>query len=80
MKKTIVLLVCLLAACCLTSCHKDCVCKYYRKGQLYDVKIWKERQITKEECEGMSDRYTLNVPIGDYYGVDLVDYRVECGW
>ena len=77
MKRTFFLLICLLAF-GLTSCHKDCVCKYYRKGKLYDVKTWKDRAITKEDCNGMSDRYTLSVPVNDYFEYELVDYKVEC--
>lgn len=77
MKKTLFPIICLLAI-CLTACHKDCVCKYYRKGKLYDVKVWKERQITKEDCDGMNDSYTLSVPVGDYIEYELVDYKVEC--
>ena len=77
MKKTIFTLIVLIAI-SLTACHKDCVCKYYRKGKLYDVKTWKEQSITKEECEGMSDRYTMSVPIGDYTQYELVDFSVVC--
>ena len=77
MKKTILLTLILLAAFCFTSCHKDWVCKYYRKGKLYDVKNWKDKHVTAEDCEGMNDTYTLSVPLGDD-DVELVDYSVEC--
>lgn len=76
MKKTILSLIVLLAF-GLTSCHKDCVCKYYRKGKLYDVKTWKDKAVTEEDCNGMNDSYTLSVPLGDD-NVELVDYSVEC--
>lgn len=78
MKKTLLLLtLCLLAAGFLTSCHKDCVCKYYRKGKLYDVKTWKNKAVTEEDCDGMNDSYTMSVPLGDD-DVELVDYSVVC--
>ena len=76
MKKNILLIVCLLAL-GLTACHKDCVCKYYRKGKLYDVKTWKDKAVTEEDCSGMNDSYTLSVPLGDN-DVELVDYSVVC--
>ncbi len=78
MKRNILLTLLLLSAFCLTSCHKDCVCKYYRKGRLYDVKTWKDRHVTKEDCAGMNDSYTLSVPIGELDDVELVDYEVVC--
>lgn len=78
MKKTLLLITCLLTAFCLTSCHKDCVCKYYRKGKLYDVKTWKDKAVTEEDCEGMNDSYTLSVPVGDLAEYELVDYTVVC--
>ena len=78
MKKTLLLITCLLAAGCLASCHKDCVCKYYRKGKLYDVKTWKDKAVTEEDCEGMNDSYTLSVPVGDLAEYELVDYTVVC--
>ena len=78
MKRNILLTLLLLSAFCLTSCHKDCVCKYYRKGKLYDVKTWKDRHVTEEDCAGMNDSYTLSVPIGELDEVELVDYEVVC--
>ena len=78
MKRNTLLTLLLLTVFCLTSCHKDCVCKYYRKGKLYDVKTWKNKAITEEDCEGMNDTYTLSVPIGEYDNVELVEYSVEC--
>ena len=77
MKKIILTLTVLLAF-GLTSCHKDCVCKYYRKGKLYDVKTWKDKAVTAEDCEGMNDNYTLSVPVGEFSDVELVDYSVVC--
>lgn len=76
-KKTLILLA-ITATFCLTSCHKDCVCKYYRKGKLYDIKTWTEKQVTEEDCQGMNDSYTLNVPIGESTEVELVDFSVVC--
>lgn len=76
MKKLILTLTVLLAF-GLISCHKDCVCKYYRKGKLYDVKTWKNKAVTEEDCNGMNDSYTLSVPLGDDE-VELVDYSVVC--
>ena len=78
MKKTLLFTLALIAAIGLTSCHKDCVCKYYRKGTLYDIKTWKDRHVTEEDCAGMNDSYTLSVPIGEYDDVELVDYEVVC--
>ena len=76
MRKLILTLTVLLAF-GLTSCHKDCVCKYYRKGKLYDVKTWKNKAVTEEDCDGMNDSYTMSVPLGDDE-VELVDYSVVC--
>ena len=77
MKRNILLTLLLLSAFCLTSCHKDCVCKYYRKGKLYDIKTWKDKNVTEEDCNGMNDSYTMSLPLGDN-DVELVDYSVEC--
>lgn len=77
MKKTLLLIIALTAAIGLTACHKDCVCKYYRKGKLYDIKTWKDKNVTEEDCNGMNDSYTLSLPLGDN-DVELVDYSVEC--
>ena len=41
MKKTLLLIIALTAAIGLTACHKDCVCKYYRKGAEYEKKVAK---------------------------------------
>ena len=75
--KKITLILTVLLAFGLTSCHKDCVCKYYRKGKLYDVKTWKNKAVTEEDCDGMNDSYTMSIPLGDD-DVELVDYSVVC--
>ncbi len=62
-----------------TSCRKDCVCKYYKRDKLYDIKVWDDKHLTEEDCESMNDSYSLELPLEDY-GIDLgaMDFRVEC--
>lgn len=62
----------------MTSCHKDCVCKYYRSGKMYDIKVWDDKHITAEDCESMNDSYSLDIPIGEYGDVELTDMKVVC--
>ncbi len=72
-----------LACLFLTSCHKDCVCKYYRNNKLYDIKTWDDKHLTEKDCDDMNDEFTLSIPldqvsdipVGD---VELVDMRVVC--
>ena len=45
----------------MTSCHKDCVCKYYRDGKLYDIKTWDDKHVTDEDCEGMNDSREVSI-------------------
>ena len=67
----------------ITSCHKDCVCKYYRDGKLYDIKTWDDKHVTDEDCEGMNDSREISIPldqideipIGD---VEIVNMTVVC--
>lgn len=84
MKKIIFTTIILLTTCILaTSCHKDCICKYYRNDKLYDIKTWDDKHVTDEDCEGMNDSREVSVPIGELTDlpvgdVELVNLRVEC--
>ncbi|MBO4646049.1 MAG: hypothetical protein J5642_05990 [Bacteroidales bacterium] len=76
MKKTLPLILLLAVSC--TACHKDCVCKYYKNDKFYDMKVWDDRHITEEDCQGMNDSRTVEIPLGDYGEVELADYKVIC--
>lgn len=73
------LLMVVLTALLSTSCHKDCICKYYKKDAMYDIKVWDDKHITEEDCNSMNDSYTLNIPLGDSgTEVEVVDFKVVC--
>ena len=84
MKKIIFTTIILLTTCILsTSCHKDCVCKYYRNDKLYDIKTWDDKHVTDEDCEGMNDSRVVSIPLDELTDLpvgeaELVNLRVEC--
>ncbi len=66
-----------------TSCHKDCVCKYYRDGKLYDIKTWDDKHVTDEDCEGMNDSREISIPLDQIDEipideVEIVNMTVVC--
>ncbi|MCQ2280627.1 MAG: hypothetical protein MJZ49_07500 [Bacteroidales bacterium] len=84
MKKSILWILSTIILCIsVTSCHKDCVCKYYKQGKLYDIKTWDDKHVTDEDCEGMNDSYTLSIPLDQISEIplgdaELVDFEVVC--
>lgn len=84
MRKTILLLSLTAFACvAMTACHKNCVCKYYHNDKLYDIRTWDDKHVTDEDCEGMNDSYTLNIPLDQIGNIplgepELVDVEVVC--
>lgn len=67
----------------MTSCHKDCVCKYYRDGKLYDIKTWGDKHVTDEDCAGMNDSREISIPLDQIDEipideVEIVNMTVVC--
>lgn len=84
MKKGILTLIISLIICVsITSCHKDCICKYYRDGKLYDIKTWDDKHVTDEDCEGMNDSREISIPLDQIEEipvdeVEIVNMTVVC--